>query len=124
MFLLSSRFVDGKHDFNNGCLQDIHWTDGSFGYFPTYTLGAMIAAQLRAAMDRDLLGVSGGRGVAALVRAGDLAPIFDWLSEKVWKKASLLSTREILVEATGEGLNADFYKKHLESRYLGDSVAA
>lgn len=111
-------FRDGKHDFNNGCLQDSHWMDGSFGYFPTYTLGAMIAAQLRAAMDRDLLAAAQQQSVASLVRSGDLTPIFEWLSEKVWKKASLMSTQEILVQATGEPLNPEFYRRHLEERYI------
>ena len=43
-----------KGNYQNGCMQDIHWTDGSFGYFPSYTLGAMYAAQLRFALEREL----------------------------------------------------------------------
>ena len=98
-------------NFENGCMQDIHWTDGSFGYFPSYTLGAMYAAQFMAAMKKTV-------DVDGAIKAGDLTPIFNWLSENVWSKASLLSTDELVKQATGETLNPAHFKKHLEDRYL------
>ncbi|MDO6705353.1 carboxypeptidase M32 [Photobacterium sp. 1_MG-2023] len=100
-----------KGNFTDGCMQDIHWTDGSFGYFPSYTLGAMYAAQFMAAMSREM-------NVENLIRERNLQPIFNWLDKHVWKKASFLSTDDLLKEATGESLNPTFFKTHLENRYL------
>jgi len=98
-------------NFEDGCMQDIHWTDGSFGYFPSYTLGAMYAAQFMAAMKKTV-------DVEGAIKSGDLSSIFAWLSEHVWSKASLLSTDELVKQATGETLNPAHFKKHLEDRYL------
>ncbi len=100
-----------KGNYKNGCMQDIHWTDGAFGYFPSYTLGAMYAAQFMAAM-RKTVDVDGA------VCSGDLSPIFDWLSEKIWSKGSLLTTDELVKQATAETLNAAHFQEHLMSRYL------
>ncbi|MEI8634055.1 hypothetical protein P4S72_22165 [Vibrio sp. PP-XX7] len=65
-----------KDNYTNGCMQDIHWTDGSFGYFPSYTLGAMYAAQFKATMQKTV-------NVDAAIRSGDLSPIFQWLSDNI-----------------------------------------
>ncbi|MGF1759801.1 carboxypeptidase M32 [Photobacterium sagamiensis] len=100
-----------KGNYTDGCMQDIHWTDGSFGYFPSYTLGAMYAAQFMAAMRKEM-------NVENLIRERNLTPIFNWLDKHVWKKASTLSTDQILINATGERLNAEYFKKHLIDRYL------
>lgn len=106
--------VDTGGNYENGCLQDIHWTDGSFGYFPSYTLGAMYAAQyfstIRAATpDLD-----------AQVASGDLTAIFDWLNTHIWSQASRWSTQDLVQLATGESLNPAHFKRHLERRYLGN----
>ncbi|MFR9717819.1 carboxypeptidase M32 [Aeromonas diversa] len=100
-------------NYRDGCMQDIHWTDGSFGYFPSYTLGAMTAAQLRFALERDL----GEMG--AVIEAGKLPAIFDWLKQKIWQQASFLSTDALMVQATGETLSPHWLRRHLEQRYLG-----
>lgn len=100
-----------KNNYKNGCMQDIHWTDGSFGYFPSYTLGAMYAAQFMSAMKKE-------KDVDNLVGQQNFEPIFDWLSKNIWSKASLLSTDELVKKATGEILNAQYFKTHLENRYL------
>ncbi|MGF1694414.1 carboxypeptidase M32 [Vibrio lamellibrachiae] len=99
-------------NFKNGCMQDIHWTDGAFGYFPSYTLGAMYAAQFMASMKQTV-------DVDSAIHSGDLTPIFNWLGENIWSKGSLLTTDELVKQATGETLNADFFKSHLVERYLG-----
>lgn len=94
-----------------GCLQDIHWPSGGWGYFPTYTLGAMTAAQLFDAAcrtDDDIL-----PGIAA----GNFAPLLGWLRANVHGKASLLETDALLTEATGRPLDAGVFKAHLERRY-------
>lgn len=98
-------------NFKNGCMQDIHWTDGSFGYFPSYTLGAMYAAQFMAAMKKTI-------DVDGVIQSGDLSPIFTWLSDNIWIKGSLLTTDELVKQATGETLNAQHFQAYLKSRYL------
>lgn len=98
-------------NFKNGCMQDIHWTDGAFGYFPSYTLGAMYAAQFMASMKQTV-------DVDGAIRSGDLSPIFTWLSDNIWSKGSLLTTDELVKQATGETLNASHFKQHLANRYL------
>ncbi|NVP00324.1 carboxypeptidase M32, partial [Photobacterium damselae subsp. damselae] len=103
--------LDTTDNFKDGCMQDIHWTDGSFGYFPSYTLGAMYAAQFMAAIKREM-------DVDALIEKHDLSPIFNWLETNIWSKASTLSTDELVRQATGESLNPRYFKEHLESRYL------
>jgi len=95
-----------------GCLQDIHWYDGAFGYFPTYTLGAMAAAQLFDAAGKNI------PGLRAAIGRGEFKPLVDWLCENVYAKASYLSTRELLIAATGRGLDPGVFKAHLEARYL------
>jgi carboxypeptidase Taq len=95
-----------------GCLQDIHWYDGAFGYFPTYTLGAMAAAQLFDAASKDI------PGLPAAIGRGEFKPLVDWLSENVYGKASYLSTRDLLTAATRRPLDPAIYKAHLKTRYL------
>jgi carboxypeptidase Taq len=105
--------TDGNY--KDGCLQDVHWPAGLFGYFPTYTLGAIAAAQLFAAARRALPGVEGQ------IARGELGPLNDWLRERVWSRGSLLETEALMKEATGEPLGATAFKRHLEARYLGEA---
>lgn len=100
-----------KDNYKNGCLQDIHWTDGSFGYFPSYTLGAIYAAQLAEAMQQQL-------GPFEQLLTGDLTAVFDWLQHHVWQHASLLSTDALLTQASGQALTVTPFRHHLEQRYL------
>lgn len=95
-----------------GCLQDIHWYDGAWGYFPTYTLGAMTAAQLFAKAKQDDPAILPG------IAQGNFKPLMTWLRTHVHEKGCLLSTQDLLTEATGEPLNAQHFKAHLKSRYL------
>ncbi|HKF70240.1 MAG TPA: carboxypeptidase M32 [Stellaceae bacterium] len=95
-----------------GCLQDIHWYDGAWGYFPTYTLGAMTAAQLFAGAKRAV------PGIPAAIARGDFAPLLGWLREHVHGKGSLLATDELLRQATDSALDARVYEDHLRRRYL------
>lgn len=96
-----------------GCLQDIHWPSGAFGYFPTYTLGALAAAQLRKAAGEAMPDLD------AQVAAGDFAPLLNWLRREVHSRASLLDSDEILRRISGEPLNAVAFKQHLMQRYGG-----
>ena len=95
-----------------GCLQDIHWYDGAFGYFPSYTLGAMAAAQFMAAARETLPGLD-----AALGR-GDLSPLVGWLRVSVHQRASLHDFRGLMVAATGRPLDPSAFTDHLRTRYL------
>lgn len=95
-----------------GCLQDLHWYDGAFGYFPTYTLGAMTAAQLFDAARKQK------PEIADEITKGDFTGLMSWLFENIHGKGSKLSTQELLSEATGQRLNAEIFKKHLQARYL------
>jgi carboxypeptidase Taq len=95
-----------------GCLQDIHWPDGAWGYFPTYTLGAMAAAQLFQAAQRADADVAPG------IARGDFKPLMAWLKRHVHAKASLLSTDAVLEQATGGPLSDAAFKAHLKARYV------
>lgn len=98
-------------DPKNGPMQDVHWPSGAFGYFPSYTLGAMMAAQQWAAI------VADHPGANADIAAGDLGALNTWRRERIWHRASMGSTPEILREATGESLNPAHFIAHLEARY-------
>jgi carboxypeptidase Taq len=95
-----------------GCLQDIHWYDGAFGYFPSYTLGAMAAAQLMQAARSQIVGLEDAFG------RGDLSPLLGWLREHVHAQGSRLTFNAILQRATGRTLDASAFEFHLRERYL------
>ena len=105
--------VDVAGNYENGCMQDIHWPMGMFGYFPSYTLGAMYAAQYFATI-RKL-----HPDMDTRIAGGDLSPVMDWLDANIWSQASRWSTDALVTRATGEPLNASHFRKHLEDRYLG-----
>ena len=95
-----------------GCLQDIHWYDGAWGYFPTYTLGAMTAAQLFDAAQR------ARPEIPEAIAQGDFSPLIGWLRENLHGLASSLPTPALVERATGRPLDAGIFKRHLETRYL------
>lgn len=97
----------------DGCLQDIHWPGGMFGYFPTYTLGAITAAQLYSAA------IAAVPSIPASLAKGDARPLLGWLRTNVHEKGSLLTGNELITRATGKPLDPDGFRKHLERRYLG-----
>ncbi|MDE2455266.1 MAG: carboxypeptidase M32, partial [Burkholderiales bacterium] len=104
--------LDTRGDYANGPMQDVHWPEGLFGYFPCYSLGAIYAAQWFAAMRRERPDLDQRIG------AGQLGPVFDWLREKIWSQGSRWTTDELTLRASGEALNPAHYKAHLEARYL------
>jgi carboxypeptidase Taq len=93
-----------------GCLQDIHWAQGSVGYFPTYSLGSMLGAQLAASLEDDL-------DRSGLIRDGDFAPILEWQREHVHRHGCRYTTPDLIEEATGEGLTADYYLDYADSKF-------
>ncbi|MCZ6510171.1 MAG: carboxypeptidase M32 [Alphaproteobacteria bacterium] len=96
-----------------GCLQDLHWYDGAWGYFPTYTLGAMTAAQLFDAAKRADPAIEPG------IAKGDFKPLMGWLKTNIHSMGSLMPAKELLIEATGKPLDPEVFKAHLKARYLG-----
>jgi len=95
-----------------GCLQDIHWYDGAIGYFPTYTLGALAAAQLFGAA------TAADPAIPEAIGRGDFTPLLAWLRPNVHARASSATTDEILQAATGAGLGTGAFLGHLKRRYL------
>ena len=96
----------------DGCMQDIHWFAGAFGYFPTYTMGALAAAQIyRAACEAN-------GNITSAIAEGNFMPLMSWLRENIHSKGSFISTDEILVRATGMPLATKDFKSHLRARYL------
>jgi carboxypeptidase Taq len=95
-----------------GCLQDVHWAVGSFGYFPSYSIGAVIAAQLyeslrseRPALDDE-------------IASGHFAGLFDWLRQNVHGLGARLSTPDLIQNATGKPLTAAAWLRYAEGKYL------
>lgn len=100
-------------DHARGCLQDIHWYDGAFGYFPSYTLGAMGAAQLYAAA------LAAVPDIPKRLAEGDLAPLIDWLRVHVHAHGARHGFDDLLRAATGRPLDPGIFIAHLRTRYLG-----
>jgi carboxypeptidase Taq len=99
------------HD-GEGCLQDIHWFDGAWGYFPSYTIGAMAAAQLfDAARHAD-------PEIMPAIGRGDFQPLLAWLRRHVHGEASRLTPADLIHQATGRPLDPAVFLAHLKSRYL------
>ena len=94
-----------------GVLQDMHWSGGSFGYFPSYALGYMYAAQWKAAMDQDISNFD------ELCATGDLQPIRAWLTENIHQYGALKKPFELLQQGTGEGLNPKYLADYLLQKY-------
>jgi carboxypeptidase Taq len=94
----------------HGVLQDVHWSAGAFGYFPSYALGCLIAAQLWEQLEADI-----GPQDAALGR-GDVDAIRLWLAEHVHRHGRRLDTEPLLERATGRGLDAEPFLRHVRAR--------
>ena len=98
------------HD-GEGCLQDVHWSYGSFGYFPTYSFGSFQAAQLHAAMKREMPDFD------AKIERGEFAPILKWLREKVHVHGKRYSSDELLKQVTGEELKVSHFMTYVRGKY-------
>ncbi len=96
----------------DGCLQDVHWFTGKFGYFPSYTVGHMLAAQLYEKINKDVPDLDN------LVAKGDFMPVTKWLGKNIHSKGRLLCFGDLVKNATGAALSPAPLLKHLEGRYL------
>jgi carboxypeptidase Taq len=94
-----------------GCLQDIHWSHGSFGYFPTYSLGSVLAAQLYAAATEDI------SDIEQRTRNGEFDALHEWLTENIHRHGQRYTTPDLVREATGEDYTADYFLDYAEEKY-------
>ena len=101
-----------KDNYKDGCMQDMHWTDGSFGYFPSYTMGALNGAQFFATIKKTF------PDWEERLSKGNISFITNWLQDNIWSKASSMDGQEIIAAATGEKTNADYFLTHLHERYI------
>lgn len=97
-------------DDSKGVLQDVHWSEGLFGYFPTYALGSAYAAQLMHYMKKDI-------DVDACLIKGNFEPLTQWLNEKVHRHGALKKPNALMEMITGERLNSKYYCDYLEAKY-------
>lgn len=96
----------------DGCLQDIHWAVGYFGYFPSYALGAVVAGQLNEALR------AARPALDEEIAAGQFEGVLDWLRENVHGVGARLPVKELIKHATGKPLTAAAYLRYLEAKYL------
>lgn len=100
-------------DDSRGCLQDTHWSGGSFGYFPTYALGSAYDAMFVPAMCRDGVDLNGA------CANGDLTPVRTWLAEHIWQWGHAKDAPELIENACGQPFNARYYCSYLEDKFTG-----
>ncbi|MFD2640385.1 carboxypeptidase M32 [Piscibacillus salipiscarius] len=94
----------------DGVLQDVHWSGGDFGYFPSYALGYMYGAQIKSALEQDV-------DIDQSIQNDDLSPIKNWLNEHIHRKGSMKEPLDLLKEVTGEGLNPNYLVQYLTEKY-------
>tara|TARA_B110000444_G_scaffold259039_1_gene301604 strand:+ start:1347 stop:2834 length:1488 start_codon:yes stop_codon:yes gene_type:complete len=94
-----------------GCLQDIHWSMGAFGYFPTYTLGNLYAAQLLESMEDEL------GNIDEIISSGDWSSMLSWLRLQIHDKGSVMTPSELIESATGKAPSPDAFLNYVESKY-------
>ena len=95
----------------NGVLQDVHWSFGAIGYFPTYALGTLMSAQIANAMRQDLPDLD------AQIAAGEFAPVLDWLRTHIHRYGRRLNAPDLLEQATGQSLQADAWLGAMRTKY-------
>jgi carboxypeptidase Taq len=105
--LLGVKVPDDK----TGCLQDVHWSHGSFGYFPTYSLGSFYAAQFYAAAAESIPDLS------KQIASGDTATLLQWLRREIHSKGRQFKSEELCQQVTGKPLNASFFVRYLLEKY-------
>lgn len=92
-----------------GVLQDVHWSQGSFGYFPTYTLGNIYAAQIYEALRKDL-------DLETLFRQGEFIPIYEWLEERIYRWGKTFYPHELIRRVTGKDVSAQALLSYIREK--------
>jgi len=95
---------------SEGCLQDVHWSEGAFGYFPSYLLGHLISAQISSQMERDI-GL-----IDNLIENGEYEKIIFWLKNNIHKHGRSVNSMELVRNITGEELSSDYFINHLKTK--------
>ncbi len=98
--------------YNEGILQDIHWAHGTIGYFPTYSIGTLLSAQIAYHLKSDI------RNFDSLVGRGEFKPIKEWLREKIHRYGSIYPPKELIKMSLGEEFNPEYFIKYVEKKYL------
>lgn len=96
---------------SEGCLQDVHWAAGLFGYFPSYALGNFYGAQFVSAMKKD------GININSCLENAELNPIHSWLKKNIWQYGSTMLPADLLLKATGNTLSSKPFINYLEEKY-------
>jgi carboxypeptidase Taq len=108
----SRRFLNLESETDaDGVLQDVHWSMGSFGYFPSYALGNLYGLQFRAQMQKDLPEFD------SALAAGNFKPIHEWLRDRIYRWGCRLEPSELLLKVTGERLSAEPFLNYIEAKY-------
>jgi carboxypeptidase Taq len=100
-------------DDKRGALQDVHWSHGSFGYFPTYSLGSFYAAQFFAQAKKEMPELIGE------IEKGQTLSLLTWLRTKIHSRGRYFTSEELCKEITGEGLNGDYFLSYAREKYAG-----
>lgn len=98
-------------DNSKGCLQDVHWSHGSFGYFPTYSLGSFYAAQFFHTASKTVSGLNDQIG------KGNFTPLLNWLREQVHAHGRRWTSEELCLKISGEPLNTRYFMDYLLDKY-------
>ena len=96
---------------SEGVMQDIHWAFGLFGYFPTYSMGNIYAAQFMNTITKEI------PNWETLLKSGDIKPITDWLTENIYKKGNIMDPVPLIESVTGEEPNSDYLLEYLNDKY-------
>ena len=99
-----------------GVLQDIHWSHGSIGYFPTYTLGNVLAAQVREVANKELGDLN------ERVLDGDFEGIKRFLRDRIHRFGSTYQPKILVEKATGEPINPDYFNKYLQEKFISKHI--
>jgi carboxypeptidase Taq len=94
-----------------GCLQDVHWSMGSIGYFPTYSMGNLLSYQFWNELRKEV------GDTDALIAAGDFAPILGWLQRNIYEKGRKHSPKDLVLQVTGKPMGAEDYVEGLNAKY-------
>lgn len=107
--------IDTSNNYKDGVMQDVHWPAGIFGYFPAYTIGALIAAQLYQAA------VKVKPDIPENLTHGNFQPLMTWLADNIHQQGSSMHFNDIIAKASGEKLSATYFLNHIHQRYLNSN---
>lgn len=97
----------------NGCLQDVHWSGGLFGYFPTYSMGNLLSYQIWNCLRKDV------GDTDELIANGHFAPILGWLQEKIYSQGKRFKPKDLVVQVTGKPMDPTDLLEGLNAKYRG-----